>query len=633
MATKRQYPTDPIVLSAQARAVLETLHKHDDIVVKFKTNDTGYKEDELDELDNRVEGGHYKPGQKLLTINLDKVITKNKPSPVKLDSLEDFRQYPVLAGVAAHESGHARWSLWQELPESIPNPDFDPFADPDDEGENPTGPETFRVSGNGKLIELAQLLEEPRIERLGSAVYTKTWRRAMSFSAGHLILDKVEEMDENRVDPLDSAVRLAVIVGGRLTAGTLGSTHESRVMVKKVLDSAREIIEQAVSEQEDPTPDPYEKIMGIINKEIFSNDHEDAVSHLEAARQILKIVHPDESEDPDGDGSGSGGAGAGEEGEGEGEEGSEEGLSGAMKAMADAMKEAMDDFAVDSEKLAESEAENPDKENTKSTGHGSTLFKNPNAPQIARYEQPNAEDRELYRRALDWMEKQIEPSITEFEMGQWLPTGGARLNLRSHIRDNMAGHRGSQRTDWDRVSETVKPRPPVKVGIMLDGSGSMGSMARPSASIAWAASNAAAMLPESRTVSVVYGDAAQVTQQPGHLPARQIAVSNTNGGTEEFIEAAKMVEDALWLNDPIEEGEHSNTLIIIVSDLAYYGRHKSGESQKAGFARIMGEWDAKGYQIVVVGASSKRVGDMYGSDTIDLSKAGFEIKTPTELFR
>lgn len=630
---------DPIVLAAQARAVLQGLHKQNDVVVRFKTDQSGYREDALDDID-REAPGHFQPGKNVLNLNLDELV-KGKSWPRKLDSVEDFREFPVLAGVAAHESGHARWSLWDELPESIPNPDFDPFAQLDEDGNNPTGPESYPVSETGAMAVLAhKFLEEPRIERLGVSTFTKTWRKAMQYSAGHLILENIDEMQAEGDTPLDSAVGLAILVGGRVSAGTLGVTYESRKAVKKVLASAQAIIEKALEDREDAPEDPYHKIMGLVNQEVFNNDHGGATSHLEIARQILKIIHPENADDPDqGPGPGQGAGDDDEEGEGEGE-GSGSGapgdpaLAGALEAMANEMKEAMDGLTDKLSEMVESDEEMPEGEKG-GGGHGSTLYKNPNAPQISHTEQPNAADRELYHLAKNWMERQIEPTVTETEVGFWLPVGGARLNMRSHIRDNLSNRKGSQRSDWDRVSETVKAAPPVKVGIMLDGSGSMRSMARPSASIAWAAANAAAQLPESRTVSVVYGAAAQVTQQPGHVPARHIAVSNTDGPTEDFIGAAKMVEDALWLDEPLEEDERTNVLIIIVSDLQYGGVDRTTrEKQMDGFHRIVKDWDSRGYQVVVVGAEPMAVRHRYGSyGSPSNTDEGFTIKRPEELFR
>ena len=151
---------DPIIISAQAREMLQTLHKRTDTVVKFKTNRSGYAEDQLDAIDE-LAPGHFRADKKIMQINLDKVLG-TKPIPNSLKSIEDWRKYPVLAGVCAHESAHARWSLWESdgnaLPTSIPNPDYD-ASNPEE-----TGPEFFPVDPrDGKLYDLAKLLEEPRV--------------------------------------------------------------------------------------------------------------------------------------------------------------------------------------------------------------------------------------------------------------------------------------------------------------------------------------------------------------------------------------------------------------------------------------------------------------------------------------
>lgn len=680
---------DPIILAAQAREILAGLHKRNDTVVRFKTDRSGYREDAVSELDKKAPG-HFRADRKYLTLNLDSLLN-GKSIPSSLGSIEDWRQYPILAGVAGHESGHARWSLWDSgeipMPEFLPNPNFDPAhpepkmknpnfgkmipapktervslggtAEPEEEKPEPEfiadpdykGPENFPVSETGKLMDIAKLLEEPRIERLGVSTFTKTWRRAMQFSASHLILERVDEDDAEGRDPLDAALHLAILVGGRQIAGTLGVSFESRQGVRKVLDSAQKVIETALAEkmQANPKFDPYHEIMSVVNDAVFNDDHEDPIPHLEFARRILEIIHPETANDPDsgsGEGEGEegeGGSGAGaampgagssspgedesEDGEGEGEGDGSAGdaarqmaqaIAEAMREAKEEMTQALDSMVSDMKQETKVEQEQPEQDG--SGGFGIVRFLNERAPQIARYEDPNHDDRELYRKALRWMEGRIAPTVTQADVDQWLPMGGARLDVRSYIRDNMAGHVLNQRTDWSTVSETVKPAPPVKLAVMLDGSGSMSSRARWSASIGWAAANAAAQLPESRTVSVVYGAMAQVTQKPGHDPIKKVAVSSTNAGSHNFQHAAELVEDALWLNEESEEGEPTNVLVIVVSDLVY------GQDEVANFNRITKDWHERGYQIVAVGVHPE------ATDRLGIDLSGVEHVQPSDLF-
>lgn len=682
---------DPLILAAQARPIIAQLHERNDTVVRFSTKKSGYAEDVLD-AGGGDEGGHFRIDKKVMTLDLDR-LTKNEVED--LSTVEAFRKHPILAGVAGHQSAHARWSLWgttegDQFPETIPNPDYDEthvhdascdpklcsgdgvtattphkWGDPDGgqcatcietitepDGTIVVGPklnpqlgmtgtkcnhaiESFPVKPGGQLAEVAKMLEEPRVERLGTNNFTKTWQRGMQLGAGHLVMEGVDEDDAADKDPLDAALGLAIRVGGRLAAGTLGTSSESRATVKRILGSVQKVIETALPDADEP----YHNVMGLINKQVFSNEHTAPIPHLEAARQILAILHPEQQDNPDDPGNGDGeGEGRGEGGgasaimgmgapEGEGEEGESPSVSDgdestqpektpeqqqaeqeAQEAMRAAISEAFNDAKEGLDALNDELAKEkiiddvtPESQKQEQGGHGAVVYNDPQAPEVYHHEQPNKEDQELFRRARDWFWAQIEPTITKADVATWMPGGGARLDVRQWIKDNLNGNIGPQRRDWVREVESVKPAPPVKQAIMLDGSGSMSSYARKSAAIAWATANAAADLPESRTVSVIYGPKAAVTQLPGHHPARDLAVSNTDGGWENFIHASQIVEQALWLDDQVEEGQPENVFILIVSDLQY-GRAGQG----AGFMRITKDWADRGYRIMVSGANEQR---------------------------
>lgn len=638
---------DPIVIAAEARVVLQKLHQRDDTVIKFKTNHSGFAEDAMT-AEEELEPGHFRADHKVMEINLDKVLN-GKPVPHSLSDIKDWRRYPVLAGVAAHESAHARWSLWDaNLPESIPNPAYDE-ADPATHTYEKIDPETgdpvtvdtppvFPVDRKrGELYKLASALEEPRVERLGVKTFTRTWRKAMQLSSTHLIMEQSDEDAYEDLSNLDSAVRTMIAVGGRLAAGTLGVTTSSRLGTSRVMDAAEALVKSELADRIADTPgfDPFFEVMTLISEAVYLNDHEDGTKMLDIARRIIAVLYPERDDNPDEPGGSGAGQGAGMGsggGDDEGEEG--DGMGGEYNPLADAIREALDEMVGSwQEEIVLNEDQPEDTPIKESGGHGSVKYNNPRAPQIDRYEDPNAEDRALYHKMLEWMQEQVQPTVSETTHGQWLPTGGARLNVRNMIRDDLAGHRSMQRSDWDKPHETIKEAPPVKVAIMLDGSGSMSSRRRETASIAWAAANAAAQLPESLTVSVVYGSAAQVTQKPGHDPIRQLAISRTDGPTENFGHAVELVEDALNLEednyiDPHDpDGKRvTNNLMIIVSDLWYGGtadfRGKSSRRQGEVFTEVTKEWVERGYRVVVIGADTEDAGNPYiGNDTGHLELA------------
>lgn len=657
---------DLFQLAAGARPLIAQLHARDDVVLQFRSDESSFTEDKLTSED-RAETDH--PGKfsidnKFMTLNLDALVSARRPAPEKLDEIEDFRKNPVLAGVVAHASAHARFSIWDQdpskVPSELPNPDHDPehptqtkdFEIEEDDGsvtveshDDPDyrGPASFPVSNGGRLMEVAGLLEEARVERLAMKTFGRTWREALKFSSTHLTLESLDEGDGANdgmgESALDNALRTTILIGGRTVAGTLGFDNRNRVATQKVLGNAQKVIETALAEQvsdpESPITDPFHEVMSIVSDAIFDNNHEEVVPHLEYARRILNIIHPEDKENPDEPGSsgeagdssapGSMALGAGQAPGETPDGGGEGGKSEAQQALEDALsemegefKEALNELIADAQ---EREEQYVDKELDEEAGggFGAVRSKNEKPPHIARYETPTKDDRELARKAEEWMRAQIEPTVTEFERGQWMPGGGTKFNARNWVRDNLSNRQANERTDWDKTDERVKTAPPVRVGIMLDGSGSMSSKARQSGSIAYAIAVASASLPESRTASLVFGHKALLTQQAGHgvIPT-QVAVASNSAGWENFVDGARMIEEELSLGvESFEEGEKTNTLIIIVSDLMF-GSAGQGEA----FTKKTAEWAERGFRTLVVGARTNRPGQLpaYGvrHDNVEL---------------
>lgn len=89
-----------------------------------------------------------------------------------------------------------------------------------------------------------------------------------------------------------------------------------------------------------------------------------------------------------------------------------------------------------------------------------------------------------------------------------------------------------------------------------------------------------------------------------------------------------MIEETLWLDEPIEDGKPSNVLIVIVSDLQYGGIGPGRESQAEGFQRITKDWKERGFQVVVVGAESYKRSLRGVEGYVD----SVEIVSPADLF-
>lgn len=679
---------DPIELGAALAPVLQELHGENDVTVRLYSDNSGYAEDRADD-DLRESRGRYRTSKRQIDLNLDDLAPKG--GVYDLSSPKAVRKHPVLAGVAAHESSHVKFSKWGTeqglpIPAQIPGPDGNPVS----------------VSETGKMLQWAMLLEESRVERLAMEEFPAQWGQALIKSGFHDVRELLntlkEEAQERREDPETEAgsgkskkpgvlsdpqavARVVALLHGKAVAGSVDAADKQ---VISILDLCRDIMDQQFGEG------AYEAFTQTVGEHVFSDEHKNPWPHLEAARRVLAVMEPENQDDPDGAGSpkgesgesgedsDSGGKSSPSEGEGEGgkskgkpesspegdDDSDDEGAPGASNPgegedededsedseddseepgdgggddsddsddekddesesgagdppptpdtsdLEEKLEKALQDWGDEEYTVTHSEEEAPEDatpDKNRRPSHGSRVYRNPQAPKVDREVTPEKEDRDLYHSVQRWLERQAMPTVSEREAGQWLPSGGARLDVRGWVRDNMADHIGSQRSDWAKLVETVKPAPPVRVGIMLDASGSMSSYTRHAASVAWAVANAAADLPDARTVSVAFGNAAGVTQEVGHTPARTVNVMRADGATEDWTGASELVTEALWLDDDetADENERSNALIVIVSDLMFVGDslgHKGVVSQAQRFIDDAAMWLDRGYRIVVVGA-------------------------------
>ena len=84
---------------------------------------------------------------------------------------------------------------------------------------------------------------------------------------------------------------------------------------------------------------------------------------------------------------------------------------------------------------------------------------------------------------------------------------------------------------WRALARKATPTPPLRIGIVVDTSGSMCDFTAPVASIAWILARAAALSGTDAATATVHFDGATVAAitRPGHNPA-QVPVFDTGGG-------------------------------------------------------------------------------------------------------
>jgi Mg-chelatase subunit ChlD len=143
-------------------------------------------------------------------------------------------------------------------------------------------------------------------------------------------------------------------------------------------------------------------------------------------------------------------------------------------------------------------------------------------------------------------------------------TPPGRLRTRALIQNRAMKENGVHATvePWRRTIRKHTDDPTLKVGVMVDISGSMGSAMQPMASTAWVLSEAVRRI-QGRAAMVYYGESVFATLKPGqHLT--DVTVYSAPDGTEKFNEAASALNGAMNLT-----GGSGARLMVVVSDGIY----------------------------------------------------------------
>lgn len=150
----------------------------------------------------------------------------------------------------------------------------------------------------------------------------------------------------------------------------------------------------------------------------------------------------------------------------------------------------------------------------------------------------------------------------EHEITSILPPG--RLRTRAMVQEAAYRAQGSMMhaQPWKRTVRKHTDDPTLKIGVMVDISGSMGSAMNPMAVTAWAMSEAGRRV-QAQTAMVYYGEDVFPTLKPGqHLD--KVNVYTAPDGTEKFDKAFKALDGSLNLL----HGSGAR-LLVVVSDGCY----------------------------------------------------------------
>jgi hypothetical protein len=194
----------------------------------------------------------------------------------------------------------------------------------------------------------------------------------------------------------------------------------------------------------------------------------------------------------------------------------------------------------------------------------------------------------------------------ENEISSILPPG--RLRTRAMVQEAAYRAQGSMQhaEPWKRTVRKHTDDPTLKIGVMVDISGSMASAMQPMAVTAWAMSEAGRRV-QAKTAMVYYGEDVFPTLKPGqHLD--KVNVYTAPDGTEKFDKAFKGLDGALNLL----YGTGAR-LLVVVSDGCYTdteterARFWVRECDKAGVAVLWLPFDKygrSGYADRITGGTS-----------------------------
>ena len=220
-----------------------------------------------------------------------------------------------------------------------------------------------------------------------------------------------------------------------------------------------------------------------------------------------------------------------------------------------------------------------------STGSGS-LLKETRSPTPA--------ERSAAVKIAQLLEKAKYRERDETEIQSILPPG--RLRTRAVVQQAAYKAQGSMMNaePWRRTVRKHTDDPTLKVGVMVDISGSMSAAMEPMAATAWAMSEAARRV-QGRCAMVYYGSGVFPTLKPGqHLD--QVNVYTAPDATEKFDKAFKSLDGSLGLLQST-----GARLLVVVSDGVYTetevdnAKHWVRECERNGVAVLWLSYESEGY--------------------------------------
>jgi hypothetical protein len=471
----------------------------------------------------------YNPALSEIEVNTDAAFGKGVEAEVVGDLRDRDTQYdwPRASGAIFHEACHARYSRWSM--------------------------EAAHGSLSSSEFEALQLLEEGRIEGHG-VKSTPANREFLRSCALEIVIGDLDEEGLSKVSTIHAGARLAGLTLARVDAGVLEMSD---------LGAVPELLEALLGES------LLKTLRGLWNEMQMHEDHYDITPMYDVARRWIEAIRNAQTE----------------KGE-ETQESVDQQIQEILEALADAAGIAeiaaageLADQQVGEQwvriakgRSADSAEEHSHKnvaekiftENAGPEEGGKSISK------LQHKRPPTSRERAAAVKLGQLFDKAKYRERSQTEIHSVTPPG--RLRTRALVQGAALKSKGllTQTEPWRRTQRKHTDNPQLKVGVMVDISGSMGDAMEPMAVTAWVLSEATKRV-QGRAAMVYYGNDVFPTLKPGqNLP--EIQVYSAKDGTEKFDKAFKALDGAM----NFLHGDGAR-LLVIVSD----GHYTSEETTAA----------------------------------------------------
>ncbi|ABW16069.1 VWA containing CoxE family protein [Parafrankia sp. EAN1pec] len=470
--------------------------------------------------------GRGSPGVHIGTLGVIEVDGTLLPAGVDpttaLGAERDARRYPALWGVLTHEGAHAAHTRWRT---SI-------------EAHTPAG-------------QAAALLEEARIEaaQIGRRPEDLRWLRAASTTLilSEFLPDSPPGPSSPGNPPLPGAVSAPPPVAPTVSAPAVSMTRTVAAQAAALL-LARADAGILTATETAPLEQVCAQILGEDLEELrriwtaaqqVADD--DSATMLRLGQQWLDVVGDEEEE-----------GGPGE---------SNQPAPGGTPAQPSALGQAI------AQVLTEATRTEPGGLPSAGNFGGQT--------QTAGTRAPTRIERQAAGQLARALRRAAQPERTATTMAS--PTPPGRLRMRGALAADAQRAAGALPTarPFTRTVRKRVPQAPLRLGIALDVSGSMGSFARPVASTAWITATAAAAVPGTHTQTVIFGRHVRTITHPGAAPSR-VTEFRCDDKRHAFPEAVDQLTATLSLDRP---GGATRLLVVISDGLFGDDQRDRGESR------------------------------------------------------